>query len=188
MGVQGPIHLDIDITGKLEIEGPLHTQVTMHLPDDRMPSPPVFFAFPGGGAGRGMYCMEATTTLAYSQARWHAERGAVFVSCDHLGTGGSSHPDPSLLVSPYPLAWANHATVEGVLGLLATDAVAPGFGTLSHPTIIGVGHSMGANLTIILQAPGRFSTRSQSSAIAPSTPPCPCRPDWTRCRHAGAPM
>jgi len=66
MGVQGPIHLDIDITGKLEIEGPLHTQVTVHLPNDRVPSPPVFFAFPGGGAGRGMYCMEAPTTLSYS--------------------------------------------------------------------------------------------------------------------------
>lgn len=153
MAVTGPIHLDVDITGKVAIDGALHTQVTVHLPDPgAMTDPPiVMFAFPGGGAGRAMYCMEAPTTLAYSQARWHAERGVVFVSCDHLGTGGSSHPDPELLASPYPVAWANHATVEGVLALLAKDAVAPGFGSLEDPVTVGMGHSMGGNLTIVLQ-------------------------------------
>jgi len=65
---------------------------------------------------------------------------------------GVAIPTRACWCPPYPLAWANHATVEGVLGLLATDTVSPGFGTLSHPTTIGVGHSMGANLTIILQA------------------------------------
>jgi hypothetical protein len=147
-------HMDVDITGMVPMEGPLHTRVTFHLPpaprrDGRMV---VMFAFPGGGAGRGMYCMEAATTLAYSQARWHAERGIVFVSCDHLGTGESSHPDPALLAVPYPLAWANGATVAGALRLLASDSVCPGFGPVEQPVTIGVGHSMGANLTIVLQA------------------------------------
>jgi hypothetical protein len=159
MAVTGPIHLDVDITGRIAgpgsgLDGPLHTQVTVHLPSPPVPDDGqlVFFAFPGGGAGRGMFCMEAPTTLAYSQARWHAERGAVFVSCDHLGTGGSSHPDPSLLTSPYPIAWANHATVDVVLALLAKDAVAPGYGPVTPRVVIGIGHSMGANLTIVLQA------------------------------------
>lgn len=154
VSVLGPIHLDVDISGRVGIEGPLHTQVTVHLPARLAPglSPLVMFAFPGGGAGRGMYCMEAPTTTAYSQARWHAERGVVFVSCDHLGTGGSSHPDPALLASPYPLAWANQATVDRVLQLLAHDAVHPGFGKVRGPVVIGIGHSMGANLTILLQA------------------------------------
>jgi alpha-beta hydrolase superfamily lysophospholipase len=148
------VHRDVDITGKVAIAGPLHTQVTVHLPPPGAapPRPVVVFAFPGGGAGRGMYCMEAPTTLAYSQARWHAERGIVFVSCDHLGTGGSSHPDPELLASPYPLAWANQATVETVLGNLARDEVRPGYGPVTDPFVIGVGHSMGGNLTILLQA------------------------------------
>jgi len=154
MGVTGPVHLDVDITGKVAIEGVLHTQVTVHLPDPaaRRDPPVVVFAFPGGGASRGMYCMEAPTTLAYSQARWHAERGIVFVSCDHLGTGGSSHPDPASLSTPYPLAWANEATVHGVLGLLETGALVPGHPRLRDPVVLGIGHSMGANLTIVLQA------------------------------------
>jgi len=148
-----PIHLDVDITGRVPIDGALHTQVTVYLPEqDALTRPVVLFAFPGGGAGRGMYCMEASSTSAYSQARWHAERGLVFVACDHLGTGGSSHPDPAELASPYPLAWANQATVEVVLELLARDEISPGHGAVSEPVVLGAGHSMGANLTIVLQA------------------------------------
>jgi alpha-beta hydrolase superfamily lysophospholipase len=148
------LDLDVDISGKVGIEGSLHTAVTVHLPRrEIMPARPiVMFAFPGGGAGRGMWCMEAPDTLEYSQARWHAERGIIFVSCDHLGTGGSSHPDPQLLASPYPLAWANQATVEGVLELLATDGAVAGYGAVTDPVRISIGHSMGANLTIVLQA------------------------------------
>ncbi|HEX5587536.1 MAG TPA: hypothetical protein VFZ17_09525, partial [Acidimicrobiia bacterium] len=82
----------------------------------------------------------------------HAERGIVFVACDHLGTGGSSHPDPEQLASPYPLAWANQATIDVVLDLLERDAVAPGHGACREPVVLGAGHSMGANLTIVLQA------------------------------------
>jgi alpha-beta hydrolase superfamily lysophospholipase len=147
-------HLDVDITGKVPIEGSLHTKVTVHLPE-RLPEgrpPIVVFAFPGGGAGRGMFCMEAPTTLAYSQARWHAERGTIFVSCDHLGTGESSHPDPSLLLSPYPIAWGNGATVDGVLAELASGSLLTGFGPVERYIVLGIGHSMGANLTIVLQA------------------------------------
>ena len=153
MSVVGPIHLDIEITGRVPIEGELHTQVTVYLPDhDALERPVVLFAFPGGGAGRGMYCMEAATAPGYSHGRWHAERGIVFVACDHLGTGGSSHPDPEQLSSAYPLAWANQATVEVVLDLLARDAIVPGHGAVRHPVALGAGHSMGANLTIVLQA------------------------------------
>lgn len=148
------LHRDIDITGKVDITGALHTQVTIHLPASGTlpPRPIVIFAFPGGGAARGMYCMEAPATLAYSQARWHAARGIIFVSCDHLGTGGSSQPDPTQLATPYPLAWANQATVETVLRHLARDEVRPGFGPVVDPVVVGIGHSMGGNLTIVLQA------------------------------------
>jgi pimeloyl-ACP methyl ester carboxylesterase len=148
------VDISVDVTGKAAIEGRLHTQVTVHLPDRAVVTRPpiVLFAFPGGGAARGMYCMEAPTTMAYSQAQWHAERGFIFVSCDHLGTGQSSHPDPSLLSSPYPLAWTNQATVTEVLRLLTADEVVPGYGPVERPVILGMGHSMGANLTIVLQA------------------------------------
>jgi alpha-beta hydrolase superfamily lysophospholipase len=154
MGVIGPKHFDVDITGQVGIDGPLHTCVTVHLPDaSTLANPPVvIFAFPGGGASRAMYCMEAPTTLAFSQARWHAERGVVFVSCDHLGTGGSSHPDPALLSTPYPVAWANEATVNAVLKLLEGSGVVDGYPAVVDPVVLGIGHSMGANLTIVLQA------------------------------------
>jgi hypothetical protein len=56
------------------------------------------------------------------------------------------------LTTPYPLAWANHATVEGVLALLATGRVTAGYGAVLDPVTIGIGHSMGAHLTIVLQA------------------------------------
>ncbi len=146
--------LDIDITGKTSLPGALHIQATAYLPDrSALPRRPiVIFAFPGGGAARGMYCMEAPTTTAHSQARWHAERGIIFVACDHVGTGGSSHPDPELLRSPHEIAWANGAAVQTVLGLLSENTINPDFGAVHDPTVIGVGHSMGGNLTILLQA------------------------------------
>ncbi|MGE0879534.1 MAG: hypothetical protein AB7L13_12005 [Acidimicrobiia bacterium] len=148
-----PIHLDIDITGKVPIPGTLHTAVTVYLPDrgQLLDPPVVMFAYPGGGASRGMYCTETATLHDYSQARWHAERGAVFVACDHLGTGASSHPDPTLLATPEPLALANMATANGVLERLARNEIDPSFGTLVDPVRIGLGHSMGGGLLIILQ-------------------------------------
>lgn len=148
-----PIHLDIDITGMAPIAGRLHTAVTVFLPDREwlLDPPIVMFAYSGGGASRGMYCTETATLHEYSQGRWHAERGVVFVACDHLGTGDSSHPDPALLTTAEPLALANMATAKGVLELLARNEIDPSFGALVDPVRIGMGHSMGGGFLIILQ-------------------------------------
>jgi alpha-beta hydrolase superfamily lysophospholipase len=159
VSVLGPIHLDVDITGEVPgIEGPLHQRVTAYLPPRDLLLDPavVLFAFPGGGASRGMYCTETHNLTSYSQARWHAERGAVFVAVDHLGTGESAHPDPALLSTPEPLALANKATSTAVLRLLAGDRLSPGWGALGEPAVLAMGHSMGGALTIILQGQHDF--------------------------------
>jgi alpha-beta hydrolase superfamily lysophospholipase len=180
--VTRPIHLQVDITGKVPIPGELHTAVTVYLPDrERLLEPPmVMFAYPGGGASRGMYCTETPVFVAYSQARWHAERGAVFVACDHLGTGDSSHPDPELLLTPEPLAIANMATAQGVLALLAANDVDPAFGPLQNAVRIAMGHSMGGGLLIILQGQQAYFDGIAVLGSSAFHTALPAPPGWDR--------
>src|SRR5690349_6252094 len=110
----------IDITGKTDLEDELHTAVTVHLPD-RIEAPTIaMFGFPGGGFGRHYY--DIRTLPGYSQAEYHTDSGFVFVACDHLDVGDSSHPDTFDLTFEN-LAEANHATAEGVLAGLADGSL-----------------------------------------------------------------
>ena len=85
------------------------------------------------------------------QAGYHAEKhGWIFVACDHLGVGDSSVPDLSVTTLPAVLA-ANGATVDHILNLLAEGTLSEDFPPVNSPLRIGIGQSMGGNLTIALQ-------------------------------------
>jgi hypothetical protein len=97
MGVRGPADLRIDVTGRAGgLDGRLEQAITVHLPDPARPTDPpiVIFGFPGGGVARGYRCLETADSTEWSQARYHAERGAIFVSVDHLGVGESTTGEP----------------------------------------------------------------------------------------------
>jgi hypothetical protein len=49
------VELEIDVSDAVALDGPLHTAVTVTLPDPAsMPEPPVVcFGYPGGGYSRG---------------------------------------------------------------------------------------------------------------------------------------
>lgn len=112
-----PININVDITDKVSIPGALHLACSVYLPDPaNLPDcPTVIFAVPGGGYTRHYYDLQLPGHEHYSEAQYHRQRGTVFISCDHLGVGESSVPDPTLITFEV-LAAAYAATVTELVG------------------------------------------------------------------------
>src|SRR5262249_51832457 len=128
---------------------------TVTLPDERGDSgapPIVCFGFPGGGYSRQYFTFDMPGASGGGEAGWHAARGWVFVSCDHLFVGESAAPTEPDKLSFEVVAAANAATVADVLGRLGDGSVHGAFPALSNPVAIGIGQSMGGCFTIVQQA------------------------------------
>lgn len=149
------IDLKIDVTSAVELEEAAHVAVTVTLPDPaRLASPPIIcFAKPGGGYSRGYFTVDLPGPVRGAQADWHAERGWIFVSVDHLGVGDSSIHDAAKLDYTNTAA-GNMAAEAEILRRLAEGTLAEGFPAIVDPVKIGIGQSMGGCLTIIQQ--GRY--------------------------------
>lgn len=160
MGVRS-IDLRVDVTEAAGLGEPAHVALTVTAPDDvgsagsQAQDPTVCFAKPGAGYSRGYY----TTDLPGpgpgkgAQADWHAERGWIFVSVDHLGVGESSLHGPDALGFG-PVAAASESAEADVLEKLAAGTLIEGLGKVERPVKIGIGQSMGGCLTVVQQ--GRF--------------------------------
>jgi hypothetical protein len=147
------IDITIDVTDAAGLGEPLSTKATVTLPDPAtMGAPPVIcFGFPGGGYSRQYFTFDMPDGSGGGQAGWHARRGWIFVSCDHLFVGESSGPsDPELLAFEV-VAAANAATVGGVTAALADGTLADGFPPVRDATLLGIGQSMGGCFTIVQQ-------------------------------------
>ena len=175
-----PVELQIDVTDVAGIGQPAHTAATVFLPEpDALCDPPIVcFAFPGGGYSRGYYSFDmpdgsngsggtdgpdgtgsagsatpAAGDIATNggQARFHTERGWIFVACDSLGFGDATAPgDDSLTFEN--IALANQTTVAAVLDKLADATLREGYPAVRSATVLGIGQSMGGCFTIVLQA------------------------------------
>ena len=144
--------LEIDVTGTEgldALDGPVHTAVTVCLPDEPAERVTVLFGFPGGGYGRRYY--DITTMPGYSEAEYHTAHGYVFVACDHLGVGDSVQPDPFALTYEN-LAAANHTTTTRAIERLVDGTLADGVEPMDVARCVGMGQSMGGCLLTIQQA------------------------------------
>src|SRR5262249_28732121 len=72
------------------------------------------------GASRRYFDLEPADR---SQARWHAERGVVTVSVDHLGTGDSTVPEGGVLLGGPPQGEGEDALSRDRLAASADTAV-----------------------------------------------------------------
>jgi hypothetical protein len=148
------IDLRIDVTAAAALDEPATVALTIHLPKTVAARPVVCFAKPGGGYSRGYFTHPLPGPGTGAQADWHAERGWIFVSVDHLGVGeSSSHHDPGRL-DYTTVAAASHAAEQEVLARLARGTLAEDFAALTEPVAIGIGQSLGGCMTIIQQ--GRY--------------------------------
>lgn len=150
------IDLTIDVTEAARLGEEATIALTVHLPTPQALGfrPTVCFAKPGGGFTREYFTADLPGPGNGSQAEWHAERGWVFVSVDHLGVGGSSRRhDPSRLGFRTVTA-ASHAAEQFVLDRLAQGALHASFPPIPEPMVLGIGQSMGGCLTVAQQ--GRY--------------------------------
>ncbi|HLG88098.1 MAG TPA: alpha/beta hydrolase [Alphaproteobacteria bacterium] len=122
-------------------------------PAGSLTDPPiVFICLPGGSINRGYYDLGAEAQPRFSFARYMAEAGMITVSIDHLGVGESTRPADGFALTPDVIAEANaHATRQIVSGLRGGGLISD-LPPLPKLESIGVGHSMGAMLTVIQQA------------------------------------
>jgi hypothetical protein len=149
------LELRIDVTEAARLGERAHVALTVHLPDpNRMSGDPVIcFAKPGGGYSRGYYTFDLPGPASGAQAEWHAARGWIFVSVDHLGVGESSLHD-AMKLDFTTVAAASQAAEQEVLKRLAEGTLAMDFPKLAAPLKLGIGQSMGGCMTIIQQ--GRY--------------------------------
>jgi len=144
------IDLRIDVTDAAGLGEPAHIALTVTAPDALPPEPVVCFAKPGAGYSRGYYTADLPGPGHGAQAAWHAERGWVFVSVDHLGVGESSlHNSDRLTFAPV-IAAAEAAESE-VRQKLAAGTLMDGLDPVADPLTLGIGQSMGGAFTIVQQ-------------------------------------
>ena len=126
---------------------------TVYFPDDLKPQqrPVVIFAAPGGGYSQHYFDMHFDGHEGYSEAEYHTARGIVFVAMDHLGVGESSL-ELKDQITIEQAADANDAFVREVVSGLKKGDIAPELPALANPFVVGIGQSMGAGVTIVMQS------------------------------------
>ena len=171
--------LQVDVTEAAGLGEPAHVALTVTVPDALGTDPIVCFAKPGAGYSRRYYTEDLPGPASGAQAAWHAERGWVFVSVDHLGVGESSQHDSERLTYT-PVVAASQAAEAEVLRQLAAGTLVDGLSKVERPVTIGIGQSMGGSLTVVQQ--GRYhcydgigvlgySAVHTHPPTAPGTPP-----------------
>lgn len=147
------IDLQIDVTDAAGLNTPAHIAVTVTLPEASLLTVPpvVCFGFPGGGYNRQYFSLDLRDSGTGGQANFHARRGWVFVSCDHLGVGQSTVPQPDTL-DYETISKANAVAVDAVMRRLTDGDLTDRFPALPDVVALGIGQSMGGCFTIVLQA------------------------------------
>jgi alpha-beta hydrolase superfamily lysophospholipase len=144
------LELTLDVTEAAGLGEPAHIALTVTAPDEVPDNPIVCFAKPGAGYSRGYFTEDLPGPGRGAQAAWHAARGWVFVSVDHLGVGQSSQHDSERLTFS-SVVGASLAAESDVRQKLAAGTLIDGLGPIEPAATIGIGQSMGGSLTIVQQ-------------------------------------
>jgi hypothetical protein len=148
--------LRVDVTDAAGLGEPVEVALTVHVPDaGALPERPVVcFAKPGGGYSRGYFTVDLPGPAKRAQADWHADRGWIFVSVDHLGVGDSTVIDDAERLDYTTVAAGSQAAETDVLARIAAGTLIDGFPAIADPLRLGIGQSMGGCMTVIQQ--GRY--------------------------------
>lgn len=121
------------------------------LPAPGRVRPIALCCLPGGGMSRRYWDLRPAGDETYSFARWMAGAGFPVIVGDHLGTGDSTLPDGAEVPLLGQVAAANDAAFRVLLDELRRTGIAGG-DPVPGLRSVGVGHSMGATMTIRQQA------------------------------------
>jgi alpha-beta hydrolase superfamily lysophospholipase len=148
-----PTELVLDVSARLPFDERVLLAASVHVPDvDDAPPRAVLVCWPGGSYSRAYWDMHVPGHPGYSFAEHMTAQGFVVVAADHLGVGESTKPADGDEVNFETMSAAAAAFVEQVRALLADGS--PQLGGTPRPEIpiIGIGHSLGACLTVVAQA------------------------------------
>jgi pimeloyl-ACP methyl ester carboxylesterase len=151
--VLGPTEVVLDVSAELPFHERSFLAASIHLPDPGDEAPPaVLICWPGGSYARAYWHMQIPGHPGYSFAEHMTARGFVVVAADHLGVGASSKPEDGDRVNFETMGAAAASFVEQVRAMLADGSAEFGGRPLPSVPIIGLGHSLGACLTVVTQA------------------------------------
>jgi pimeloyl-ACP methyl ester carboxylesterase len=148
-----PTELILDVSAKLPFDEPAFLAASVHLPDRQTGIPrAVLVCWPGGSYGRAYWDMRIPGEPGYSFAEHMTANGFLVIAADHLGVGASSKPADGDRVNFETMSAAAASFVAQVRAMLSDGSEQLGGRRLDSVPVIGVGHSIGACLTIVTQA------------------------------------
>ncbi|MGB8875870.1 MAG: alpha/beta hydrolase [Solirubrobacteraceae bacterium] len=151
--VLDPTELVLDVSAELPFEERAFLAGSVHLPDPRADAPrAVLICWPGGSYARAYWDMHIPEHPGYSFAEHMTAQGFVVLAADHLGVGASSKPADGDRVNFETMSAAAASCVRQVRSMLADGSAEFGGRPLLSVPIIGLGHSLGACLTVVTQA------------------------------------
>lgn len=173
------ISLRLDSGAALPGEDGLQMAASVWLPTQPESAPAVLLCLPGGNMNRGYYDLrppDDEQNSAYNFAAQMTARGFVVAALDYLGVGDSDRPQDGWQLTPDLLTQANAHAGGELLMRLREGRLTDGLPALPTLPSIGVGHSMGAMMTLLMQAAARphsaiallgFSTRGLPEYVPP---------------------
>jgi hypothetical protein len=151
--VLGPTELVLEVSAVLPFEERAFLAASIHLPDPRDEAPrAVLICWPGGSYGRAYWDMHIPEHPGYSFAEHMTRQGFVVLAADHLGVGASSKPADGDRVNFETMSAAAASFVRQVRSMLGNGSAEFGGRPLVSVPVIGLGHSLGACLTVVTQA------------------------------------
>ncbi|TQM11265.1 alpha/beta hydrolase [Pseudonocardia kunmingensis] len=139
------------VSTALGAEQPLFQVAWVFLPPPDTAPKAALVCLPGGTYDKRYWHMEIDGHAGYSFAEHLADQGFIVVAVDHLGVGESSDPDETVILDLPRLADGDAEVARQIRARLEDGDLVHGLAPIDLP-LIGVGHSMGACLTAMVQA------------------------------------
>jgi pimeloyl-ACP methyl ester carboxylesterase len=143
-----PKAVSFDVSAALDSAQPLSQSALIFAPEDATRAKGVLVCLPGGTYDKNYWHLEVAGHPGYSFGEHLAGCGFVVVAVDHLGVGASDDfPGHAGLES---MARGDAEVVRQIRASIANCSFVPDLPT--DLPVVGVGHSMGACLTTMVQA------------------------------------
>jgi hypothetical protein len=171
--------VEVDVSSAVPLTGTHVIRGTMVAPTTPA-GPFVWCCLPGGGCTSSYFDLSVDGhDTSYSMASQFVDAGDVVLALDHLGTGASSRLEDDFLLTPDILAAAHHSAFSTLLGRLSDGTLVPEISAI-HPLVpIGLGHSLGAMITIVQQARhGTYSAVANLGSMGAGLPQYLSDPQW----------